>query len=316
MSLARTKSSSAWRWLPAGTFLVVSGWWSVGSLLDPRSIGSHALLYTDAARAMVTGGDPWAVGPPSAVFAGPPLMLIPFVPFTVLPPDLTRAIWVLGMAAVAVASLRRLGLPPWWIAFPPLWEAIVLGHPEPLVLGFLLLHSPAAGLAAIIKPYAALPLLAGWRWRALLLAAVAVLLTAPVLPWPVFLADLPTISANLARQSLGDGVADAPVLAGLAVISLLLVGWRRGLWLATPLLWPNPQPTYKVASMPAMSPLLATLWALPVPGATLLGIVAEAALVALSGRGLLPRWLGIGLIRTPSQQAVTAPAPTSSKSPL
>ena len=316
MLSARTVSTAVWRWLPAATFFAVSGWWSVGSLLDPRSIGSHALIYTDAARAMVTGGDPWVVGPPSAVFAGPPLMLLPFVPFTVLPPDLTRAVWVLGMATVAIASLRPLGLSPWWIAFPPLWEAIVLGHPEPLVLGFLLLRSPAAGLAAVIKPYAALPLLAGWRWRALLLAAAVVLLTTPVLPWRLFLDDLPRISENLARQSLGDGVINSPILAGLAVISLLLVGWRRGLWLATPLLWPNPQPIYKVASIPAMSPLLATLWALPIPGATLLGIIAEALLVTLSRRGLLPRWLCNGLIRTAGQEAVIATSSVPSTSPM
>ncbi len=292
--------------------MVISGWNSLGPLLDPRAIGSHALLYTDAARAMVTGGDPWAVGPPAAVFAGPPLMLIPFIPFTVLPPDLTRAIWVGGMAAIAILSIRRLGLPSWWIAFPPLWEAIVLGHPEPLVLGLLLVRSPLAGLAPTIKPYAALPLIATQRWRALGISTVAVLATAPFLPWALFFQELPRITANLARQSHGDAVIGSPILAALAVASLLIIGWRRGLWLAIPLLWPSAQPIYKVVPIPAMSPLLATLWAIPIPGFTLVGIVVEAIGTSLCA-GRPPRWFGYGIQLTPEAREALHLPPSSTQ---
>src|SRR5262245_39739697 len=75
--------------------------------LDTRIIGSHALIYTGAARAWLSGGDPWRAGPPEVIFAGPPTMLLPFGPFTDLPPDVTRMTWVVGTALILVLTLRQ-----------------------------------------------------------------------------------------------------------------------------------------------------------------------------------------------------------------
>jgi len=98
-------------------FALGSADFALAGFLDPRSIGSHALIYTDAARAWLTGGNPWTVGPPGAVFAGPPTMLLPFVPFVPLPGDVTRLIWVGGSVLLAAFVLRRLNVPGWWIGF-------------------------------------------------------------------------------------------------------------------------------------------------------------------------------------------------------
>jgi hypothetical protein len=284
---------------------VIAGIQNLGALLDPRAIGSHALLYTDAARAMVHGLDPWSVGPPAAIFAGPPSMLVPFVPFIVVPDVVTRIVWVGGMAIAGAWALRRCGLPAYWIAFPPLFEAIVLGHPEPLVLALLLAPSFLAGLAVLIKPYAALPLLGGQRWGALVVAALALLVTLNFLPWYAFVEKFSVISANLARQSHGDSTFGMPWLMALALVALVVLGWRRGLWLAVPLLWPSAQPLYKVTSMPALSPLMATMWAVPMPGFTLIGAVLEAALVFADRRRPLPPVVAVWLERPSDSRRAT-----------
>ena len=248
------------------TFAIGSAQSLLYPILAPAILGSHAVVYTDAAAAWLAGGDPWSVGPAMVVFAGPPPMLLPFVPFTFLPSEVTRVAWVVGMGALALWSIRRLGLPAYWIAFPPLFGNIILGHPEILMLALVVVGGAVSGLAAVIKPYGGLPLLAERRWRAILLAAVVGLATLPLLPWAQFLDELPRISATLTRQSVGDSVFGNPALMAVSIIALASLGLRRALWLVTPLLWPAAQPGYKVLSIPVLPPIVAALWALPIPG--------------------------------------------------
>ncbi len=262
------------------------------AIVEPAILGSHAIVYTDAARAWLSGGDPWQVGPPAVVFAGPPPMLLLFLPFVALPDLAIRVIWVAGGSLVAAWSLRRLGLPGYWIGFPPLFGAIVLGHPEILLLALLIVPRAIGGLSVIVKPYAVIPLLAEGRWRALALAAAALVLTAPFLPWLAFFRELTEITATLARQAVGDSTYGQPLLMGLGLASLAALGVRRGMWLAVPVLWPYAQPIYKVMTVPVLSPVLAVIWALPVPGATLAGVIVEAVLVQLRRRGRLPAVFG------------------------
>jgi hypothetical protein len=270
-------------------------------LLEPWIAGSHAVIYTEAARAWLAGGDPWSVGPPAAVFAGPPPMLLPFVPFTLLPEIVTRLVWIVGTGLLALWSIRRLNLPRYWIAFPPLFGAVILGHPEILVLSFLVLGGPLSGLAAVIKPYAGLALLAQRRWVAIGVAVAVVLATGLFLPWPRFIHELPQITATLARQSQGDSTfGDVPLMA-VAVLALASLGVRRALWLATPLLWPSAQPGYRLMSVPELSPILAIFWSLPIPGATLAGVVVEAALRTAARKWALPDWLAAGIEPIASQ---------------
>ena len=131
-------------------FIPGAAWWAFIVLIQPTGLGSHANIYTGAAAAWLSGGDPWTFGPPSAVFAGPPPMLLPFVPFVSLPVDVTRLVWASLDLVVAAWVLRRLGMPAYWLAFPPLFSAIVLGHIEVLILGLIVLRGPIGGLAMLI----------------------------------------------------------------------------------------------------------------------------------------------------------------------
>jgi hypothetical protein len=269
-------------------FVPSAAYWAFIVLIYPIGLGSHANIYTDAAAAWLGGADPWSVGPPTAVFAGPPPMLLPFLPFISLPVDVTRIAWFLLDLGVAVWVTRRLHMPAYWVAFPPLFSSIVLGHVEVLILAGLVLGGALSGLAAVIKPYAALPLLAERRWAALALAGVLVVITFPFLPWTRFFQEFQGISANLARQDTGDSVFGQPLLMVVAAISLVALGPRYALWLAVPVLWPHAQGIYKTMTVPVLTPVVALFWALPFPGSTLVGVVAFAVLVRLDGVRRLP----------------------------
>jgi hypothetical protein len=288
-------SKRAWRVLLLLVFATCSGLLAVQSVVDTAGVGSHAVIYTEAARAWLAGGDPWTVGDPGQIFAGPPPMLVPFLPFVLLPNDLVRLLWIGGSVVLAIWVLRQLGLPGYWLGFPPIFQAIQLGHPEILVLWLLVIGGLPSGLAVLIKPYAAFPLIAERRWKAIALAAGLLVLTAAVLPWTRFVNELPLISATIANQTHGDSVFGQPALMIVAVIALASLGWRRAFWLATPLLWPAAQPMYKVVSVPALSPLLALFWSIPIPGVTLVGLVVEALLHRLGATRELPAWLRSGL---------------------
>jgi hypothetical protein len=304
-----------WNVLVPLAFAIGSALTAILAALDPRLVGSHALIYTGAAKAWLAGGDPWSVGPPSAVFAGPPTMLAPFVPFVGADQMLTRVVWVLGAGILAVWILRQLRMPAYWIAFPPLLEGVVLGHPEILVLTALVVGGAIAGIGALIKPYASVALIAERNLRGFLAAAVLTLTSFLLFPWQPFISELPIINANLARQARGDSVFGEPLLMVVAVLALAALGWRRGLWLSVPVLWPYAQPIYKTMSVPALSPLVAIFWSIPIPGATLVGLVIEAGLVQLGRRATLPEWVraGIGfdstrLSRLEKPAAAQAPA--------
>jgi len=294
-SVPLSRSARPWGLILPAVFIVVSGWQSAGAMLEWKLIGSHALIYTEAARTWLAGGDPWSVGPPSVVFAGPPTMLLPFVPFALLAGEITRWAWVLGDLAVAIAVLKALKLPAWWLAFPPLVSAIELGHPEVLILGLLLVKGPIAGLAAVVKPYAVLPLVAERNWSGLAVAAITVVVTVPFLPWGMFMTNMPHITATLASQWVGDSVYGQPVLMSLILVAAVPLGLRRFLWLATPVLWPYAQPIYKVPSLPMMSPLIALAWSIPIPGMTAVGLLGAASLCLVARRWALPPWLYRGL---------------------
>jgi hypothetical protein len=289
-------------------------------LFAPGIIGSHAAVYAEAARAWLTGADPWRVGPPLVVFAGPPTMLLPYAPFAFLPGDVTRFAWVALDLAAAAWALRRLRLPAYWLAFPPLFEAIVLGHPEVLVLALLVvgvrsvgpenssrIREGISGLAAVLKPYTAAPLLAERRWWAFVLGAAVGLMSLVFLPWGLYLSELPMINDNLARQAVGDSTWGQPLLMAVAALALVALGPRKALWLAVPVLLPYAQPIYKVMTIPMLPPVLALFWAIPIPGLTLVGVVAYAALSLAHRRLALPAWLSAGL-RTPLERIATASA--------
>lgn len=267
----------------------------IAMVLDFRSVGSHAVIYTDAAATWLAGGNPWSVGPPAAMFAGPPPMLLLFVPFTVLPLDVNRCMWVVGSLTMVLLTIRRLGLPGYWLGFPPFIQAIHLGHLEPLVLVALVVGGKLSGIVALVKPYAGLALVAERRWWAIAVACLVGLATGPILPWGLFLEELPTIGRRIVTQANGGSVFPHPIGMLVGIASLGLLGVRRSLWLATPVLWPYAQSMYKVMTVPHLSPLMAAIWALPIPAATLPAVVAEALLLRVARHRTLPRWLSAGI---------------------
>ena len=147
-------------------------WFAVESVLgvalvlaDPRYLLFDGRLYLAATRAWLAGGDPWDVQLLGNYFAAPPLTLLPFVPFALLPPDLGLALVALIVVGGAVATIRLLHLPWWWLLFPPLVQCVLSANVQALIVPLILV--PGGALAIVLKVYAGLPLLILGRWRSL-----------------------------------------------------------------------------------------------------------------------------------------------------
>lgn len=257
-------------------FVLFSGRWFAAFLAGPGSFGYDARLYAIAARAMLEGRDPYVPDLAGGYFAGPPTSLLPLVPFAYLPQEVVAVTWIAANLVIAVLVLRRLQLPPWWLAFPPLFFPIFVGSVEIPMIGLLILGGRLRGLSMVIKPYAALPLVAERLWRDLALGVAVMVLSLAVLPWGTFLSELPRIQAAFSNQAFGSNATADPRLFVIAVIALASLGLRRALWLATPVLSPVAQIHYAAMTLPVLTPLLALFWAVQVPGAIVAGIVVVA----------------------------------------
>lgn len=248
------------------------------------SWGWDAVIYTDAARALLAGGDAWALAGASGKFAGPPPSLIPYLPFTWLPDPVVAIGWMAVAAGCAVYVLRQLRLPMWWLLFPPITIAVLTGGTALPVTALLVRGGAVADGAAIaFRPYAAVPLAVLGRWRGFVAAALILVLTAPFLDWPRYVANLGAISATFADQTKGgQSAASVPWLIPIAAICLLLLGRRRAAWLLVPALWPLTQGYYNVIALPVIAevPLVALAIAannLPevIPGLIVVGLLGQ-----------------------------------------
>ena len=219
-------------------------------------VGIDARIYSAAVRVWMEGGDPWATAVDGFYFAAPPPTLLPFVPFAVLGESLSAAIWVGGSAAAAVFIVRSLGLTWWWILFPPITNGVLAGNADVLVVALVLARSDVLGtIASFLKIYALLPILGDRRWRTLAMAGVALLITAPVLPWGTYVGQFSEIAAILDAQALGISAFGTLWLIVLVVIALAALGQRLAGWLAVPALWPSAQLHYSVLALPALASL-------------------------------------------------------------
>jgi hypothetical protein len=281
----RAAPSVWWSAILPIVFVFFSGRWFASFLAGPGSFGYDARLYATAARAMLEGRNPYTADLFGGIFAGPPTSLVPLVPFAYLPQEVVAATWITGNLIIAILVLRRLQLPAWWLAFPPLFFSIVMGSVEVLMVGLLVLGGPARGLAVVVKPYAALPLLAERLWRDLAIGVGAMIVSLVVLPWGTFLAELPRVQAAFSSQAFGTNATADPRLFVLAAIALASLGLRRALWLATPVLSPVAQPHYAAITLPMLTPLLALFWAIQVPGAIVAGIIVLAVWERLAPGG-------------------------------
>jgi hypothetical protein len=263
--------------LPA-VFFLQSGKVFAAFVAEPGAFGYDARLYSIAARAMIEGHDPYAAPLGGGIVIVPPTTLLTFVPFAYVDLAVVTVVCVLGNLLLAAYILRRLGLPAWWIAFPPFFVPILVGSCEILMVAALLFGNRLSGLAVVIKPYAALPLIAERRWYSLAIAGLIFLVSLLVLagPWSVFLLELPRIQQAAVLQMPNVNASSDPLLFVVALAALASLGIRRALWLATPVLLPRAQIHYAAMTLPALTPLLAFFWALPIPFATTIGIVVVA----------------------------------------
>jgi hypothetical protein len=266
-------------------FIFFSGRWFAAFLAGPDSFGYDARLYAIAARAMLEGRDPYTADLFGGTFAGPPTSLLPLVPFAYLPQPVVAVTWIAVNLVIAVLVLRRLQLPPWWLAFPPLFFPIFVGSVEIPMIGLLILGGRLRGLSMVIKPYAALPLVAERLWRDLALGVAVTVVSLAILPWGMFVSELPRIQAALTNQAFGSNATADPRLLVIAVIALASLGIRRALWLATPVLSPLARVHYAAMTVPVLTPLLALFWAIQVPGAIVAGIVVVAVWERLAPQG-------------------------------
>ena len=106
------------------------------------TVGIDGRLYYRAAQTWLAGGDPWTAytatntRPPSGqyiheMFVGPPPTVLAFVPFVWIPETLFVVGWLAVTVAAAVYTIRRLGLPIWWLLFPPLMEGLIAALSSP-----------------------------------------------------------------------------------------------------------------------------------------------------------------------------------------
>ena len=175
----------------------------------------------------------------------------------------------------AIATVRLLRLPWWWILFPPFIDAAWNGNPQNLLVPLILVG--AGPVAAFLKIYALVPMVLTLRWRALVITGIALLVTAPILPWASYIAQFGDLSSALSAQSQGGLSATAiPWLIPVALVALVFVGRERAAWLTVPAIWPATQWYYSTLAVPALTPLAAAIFAVPVPGAVVIGTVVVA----------------------------------------
>ena len=237
-------------------------------------IGVDLAIYRHAAEVALAGGNPWVTHPALLPFAGPPPTLLLYVPVTLMPLPLATIVMMSAGVLGAAWAIRRLGLPLWWLLFPPLFDALIVGNPDALVLPLLLVRGPLAGLAAVLKIYALVPLLLQRRWTAIVVAGAVGALSLPELP--NFLATIGTVGSVL------DTTAKLSAWGTVFMIPVIVALWRlrrRGAeYLVVPALWPNSQSQYGTMALPAVHryPLAAALIGLNTPLVPPLAVIVMA----------------------------------------
>ncbi len=195
------------------------------------------------------------------------------IPFAVLPEGLARLLLVALGVAATVWMIRRLKLPIWWLAFPPLVDGLWIANPHVFVAPLLV--AGLAPIATVVKLYAgAVPALR-LDWRALAATAALLLVTFPFLPWGLFVERWPEVSGALRDQSAGGGLSVwvTPLLLPVALVAGFLLGRKRLAWWAIPVFWPYTQWYYSSLVMPVLTPLAGVVLSVPVPGATTVALV-------------------------------------------
>ena len=285
--------------------------------LDFSSFGRDFRIYRNAALELAAGRDPFgAFAPWNGVdwhFAAPPIAAQAFVPFALVPEWLGLATFAALSIAVLCFALRRLGLPLWWILFPPVVEGLVAMNPQILVVGLLVVGtSRTSVVAAWLKVFAVIPMVARRQFRAVAILAASLVVSVAVSPgaWREYVARYGEISGRLMAESQGGVSATLflnprvlPLGAGLLVVGIvallvLLVAARdvrSAGWLAVPLLWPAAEYHYATFAMPVARRISTWILAVPLVPTYLVGLLVLAYEIVAERRPLARQERPMGL---------------------
>jgi hypothetical protein len=288
--------------------------------------GLDLRIYLGAAEKVLAGGDPWSakamLGFNTFHFAGLPTSAMAFVPLVFIPVAAAMAIYLLATLWLTVVGLRRIGLPAWWLLFPPYLVGLLSGNPGATLLGLLLAGSPLLrGLAAPLKIQGLVPMIARRDWRGISIAALVFGGSAVVAPglWGSYVANFGRISARLVEESkggfsatqfldptslgpvIGDGVLGRivgllifAVIAGLVLLAAIRNVPAAG-WIAVPLLMPGSEYHYAELAMPAARRISIMIVAIPTAPTYLFGLLLLAYEVA-AGRQSLADERPVGML--------------------
>lgn len=252
---------------------------SVTSFLRYGFVGDRvdAAAYWGATNRWLEGLDPYASTGGLTFAAAPPTLLV-LAPFARLPLPWFAGLVLVASLVAAIYLLRRLHLPFWFLLFPPIVEALVVGNVNIVVVALLVAAKPAGDIVAtLLKTYAFLPVAFLDRRRSVVLIVAITAVTAPFLPWGTYVARAGDLATMLSTQAAGGRSALVyPLLVPAAVAALFILGRRRSAWLVVPALWPATQFHYGVFALPASTRLMAAILAIPLPGAPAIAVVLGA----------------------------------------
>jgi hypothetical protein len=257
-------------------------WWAIYSLFKlwvyvahPESqatIFADLRLYRLASLAWLQGGDPWGnLG--MHLYAAPPPSLLFMAPFALIPEAIAVPLFEALLVGAVVWALRRFDLPWWFIAWPPIVDNLLVGSPNAMLVALVVVAGP---LAVFAKVFAVFPLIGERKWRGLMVTVLLLVVTAPLLPWGLYVSHAADLAEVFRRQSAALSAWGTPLLP-LAAIAVASLGLRAAGWLSVPALWPMTQLTYNVLALPyARSPLIALGMSIPIPLVAPLAVIAHA----------------------------------------
>jgi hypothetical protein len=213
----------------------MSLWYLAVPLAIGLPFGWDAVVYTHAAAALVGGTDPWLTRWSNISFGAPPPSLIPYVPFIWLPDAAIATLWIGISALSAIYIIRRLRLPWFWLMFPPITLGVAGGSGAVLCVA-LLVRGGVVGeaFAVATRVYAVIPLVVRARWRSMAWSIAVLVVTAPFLGWPTYVAARDRVAAMFEGQTANLSSFAAVWLIPVAVVCLVLLGRARAAWLAVP----------------------------------------------------------------------------------
>jgi len=276
------------RWvgiLLPGSFLM---FWllNVAVGFNSGTLGLDAHIYYHGSAAWLAGQDPWSAGAQLGdrlfSYAGLPPTTILLAPFTVLPEELFVWLWLVLSVVAAVVVVRSLQLPLAWLIYPPLLYGVLAANPHVVLLALVVAGGTGGGvLASMLKVVAIPPLIGERRWRAVGIAALAIVATVLAAPglWVSFLHQAGAIADTIHAESGGGASAwGEPLLfvpTAVALGALAMVDVRAAGWLAVPALFPTTQYYYAMFALP-VDPFMAAAMAFPWPGVPALVTIGYA----------------------------------------